>query len=125
VDLRDRHGKEFRNMKFDIRKDGDIVVITPQGSLEGGPDTFQIKDEVKAYLGRGDRKFLLDMGQVGFVNSTGIGVVVSLLSSVMASQGALHVCKVSDRARRSFVVTGVWALFKTFENCDEAKKALA
>jgi anti-anti-sigma factor len=111
-------------MKFDIRKDGDIVVITPQGSLEGGPDTFQIKDDVKAHLGQGEKRFVLDMSQVGFVNSTGIGVVVSLLSSIMAVQGRLHVCKVSDRARRSFVVTGVWALFKTFDTLEDAKKAM-
>jgi stage II sporulation protein AA (anti-sigma F factor antagonist) len=110
-------------MRFDMQRDGDIVVITPRGSLEGGPDIFQVKDEVKTYLTKGDRKFILDMAQVGFVNSTGIGVAVSLLSSIMGNQGTLHVCAVSERARKSFVVTGVWGLFKSFDTLAEAKAA--
>jgi len=107
-------------MKYDLGKRGDAVVITLKSSLEGGPDTYQIKDDVKAELGKGERKFLLDMKGAGFVNSTGIGVIVAVLSSIREAEGALRVCSVSERARRAFVTTGVWQLFDVYEDCEKA-----
>ncbi len=112
-------------MKFAIQKLDDVVLIELKAALEGGPDTFQLKDEVKARLGEGGRKFLLDMENAGFVNSTGIGVVVGIYSSIKHVEGELKICGVSDRARRAFVVTGVWSLFSVYETRDEALKAFA
>jgi anti-sigma B factor antagonist len=110
-------------VKFSIERHDDIVVIALKASLEGGPDTYQIRDDLKARLGEGDRCFILDMKDAGFVNSTGIGVVVSLLSSVKSAGGTLKVCGVSERARRAFVTTGVLQLFDVFDNQEAAIKA--
>lgn len=107
-------------MKFNVEKHNDVIVVALRASLEGGPDTYQIRDEVKAKLGEGDRRFLLDMTEAGFVNSTGIGVVVSMLSSIKSAGGELKVCGVSDRARRAFVTTGVWQLFDVYADRKEA-----
>jgi anti-sigma B factor antagonist len=112
-------------MKFAIEKKDGVVVIELKASLEGGPDTFDLKDEVKARLGQGERKFLLNMTHAGFVNSTGIGVVVGIFSSIKQAEGKLRICGVSERARRAFVVTGVWGLFDVSEDPDEAVKILA
>jgi len=112
-------------MKYELEKQGEIVVISLKSSLEGGPDTYQIKDDVKAELGKGARKFVLNMKGAGFVNSTGIGVIVAVLSSVKEANGILRVCGVSDRARRAFVTTGVWQLFDVIDDCGEALKSLS
>jgi anti-sigma B factor antagonist len=112
-------------MKFLIEKKNDIVIVALKSSLEGGPDTYQIRDDVKAKLGEGERSFILDMKDAGFVNSTGIGVVVSMLSSVKSAGGNLRVCGVSDRARRAFVTTGVLQLFDVYDDLDEAIKAFS
>ena len=112
-------------MKYAIEKEGNAVVIQLKASLEGGPDTFQIKDDIKDHLANGERKFVLDMSSAGFVNSTGIGVVVGILSSVKDSEGALKLSGVSDRARRAFVVTGVWQLFDAYDTLADAKAAFS
>jgi len=110
-------------MKFGMEKKGDVILIELRKSLEGGPDTFEIKDEVTALLAKGERKFVLDMSAASFVNSTGIGVVVAMQSSITNAGGQLKICKVGDRARRAFVVTGVWALFDVYDTQEEAFKA--
>lgn len=107
-------------MKYSVDKQGDVVLIAIQSSLEGGPDTMQIRDEVKGHLGKGDRLFVIDMSGAGFVNSTGIGVVVSIMSSIKTAEGTLKLCGVSDRARRAFVTTGVWQLFDAYASREEA-----
>ncbi len=110
-------------MKYTIEKKNDVVLIELKANLEGGPDTFEIKDEVKGQIAAGERKFVLDMEKVGFVSSTGIGVVVGIYSSIKKAEGELKVSGVSDRARRSFVVTGVWDLFSVYDNRKEALAA--
>jgi len=112
-------------MKFSMEKKNDVVVIQLQAALEGGPDTFELKDEVKARLGEGSRKFVLDMENAGFVNSTGIGVVVGVYSSIKQAGGGLKISGVSDRARRAFVVTGVWSLFDVYDTEKEAVAAFS
>jgi anti-sigma B factor antagonist len=112
-------------MKFSMEKKNDVVVIELQASLEGGPDTFELKDEIKARLGEGSRKFVLDMENAGFVNSTGIGVVVGAYSSIKQAGGDLKISGVSDRARRAFVVTGVWSLFDVHDSKKEALQAFS
>jgi anti-sigma B factor antagonist len=110
-------------MKYAVEKKGDVVLVLLKSNLEGGPDTFELKDEVKAQLGHGSRRFLLDMKDAGFVNSTGIGVVVSILASIKEHSGLLKVCGVSDRVRRAFVTTGVWALFDSYATQEQALAA--
>lgn len=110
-------------MKFNIEKSGDVMVVTLKSNLEGGPDTYKLRDEVKAKLGDDERRFLINMKDAGFVNSTGIGVVVSILSSVKSAGGMLKICGVTERARRAFVTTGVWQLFDSYESQEEALAA--
>jgi len=110
-------------MKYDIEKKGDVILLSLKSNLEGGPDTFDLKDEVKSQLGHGNRRFILDMKNAGFVNSTGIGVVVSILSSIKTDGGMLKVAGVTDRVRRAFVTTGVWALFDSHSTVEDALTA--
>lgn len=112
-------------MKYQIDKENGVVVITLKSNLEGGPETMKLKDDAKAEVEKGERKFVLDMTNAGFVNSTGIGVVVGMFTSIKDAGGEMKVCGVTDRARRAFVVTGVWQLFDACETKDEAVTALA
>jgi anti-sigma B factor antagonist len=107
-------------VRYSVDKQDNVVVIGIESSLEGGPDTMQIRDDVKERLAGGEKSFLIDMSGAGFVNSTGIGVVVSIMSSIKTAGGTLKVCGVSDRARRAFVTTGVWQLFDAYASREEA-----
>jgi len=110
-------------MKFSTETLSDVFVVTLTGSLEGGPDTFEIKDAVAKAVEDGATKVLIDMGKASFVNSTGIGVLVAVYSNLQKAGHAFKVCNVSDRARRAFVVTGVWSLFEVHDSRDEALAA--
>lgn len=98
-------------MKYSMQKKGHVVVIELHDHLVGGPDASELKDTVTAELGRHERKFLIDLNGAKVVNSGGIGNLVAVLTSIRREGGELKLCSVSDRARRSFVVTGVWSIF--------------
>jgi len=107
-------------MKYSVEKINEVLVITLTGNLEGGPDTYKIKDEVTTNLESGSRKFVIDMAKANFVNSTGIGVLVACYTSVTNAGGQIAVANVSDKARRAFVVTGVWNLFSSYDSVEDA-----
>ena len=90
-------------MKYSIEEKDGVSVISIRAGLEGGPDTHQLKDEIKGHLSAGKRKFILDMTHAGFVNSTGIGVVVGVLHSVKQDEGDLKLSGVSEISQRSTI----------------------
>lgn len=114
-------------MKFTIEKTDGIPVIALQGDLWGGEDTFRLKDEIKeaaaALIADGERRFVLDLKKTKRVNSTGIGVLVAIHSSIKGPDREVKVCEVTSRARTSLVVTGVLQLFDIHETRDEAVAA--
>lgn len=109
-------------MKYKLEKSGDVLVLELLGSLEGGWETFQIKDEVVKQVQEGDRRFLIDLQKASFVNSTGIGVMVALQITVTAAEGEIKFCGISDRVRRSFQATGagIWESMQIYGNREEA-----
>ena len=110
-------------MKYGTRKEGNVLVFDLKGDLVGGPDTYEIKDAVKEQLDRGERKFLLNLNGVGYVNSTGVGIIVSVYSSVTGAGGQLKLSNANDKVARLMMVTKLLEVFDSFDNEAEALRA--
>ena len=109
-------------MKYKLEKSGNVSILELMGSLEGGWETFQLKDEVVKQVQEGGRQFLIDLQKASFVNSTGIGVMVAMQITVAAAEGEIKFCGISERVRRSFQATGagIWESMQIYENREEA-----
>lgn len=109
-------------MKYKLEKSGDVLILEMLGSLEGGWETFQLKDEVVKQVQAGERRFLIDLHRTSFVNSIGIGVMVALQITVTTADGEVRFCGINDRVRRSFQATGagIWESMQIYRNRDEA-----
>ncbi len=68
---------------------------------------------------------VVDLGEVSFLDSTGIGVLVGALKRAREKGGALGFCGVKGRVRRVFEVTGLVSALPIFESCDAALEAFA
>ena len=110
-------------MKFKTRKEGDVTVFDLNGSMEGGPDTYAIKDQVKTHLDAGDRNFLFNMDDVGFVNSTGIGIMTSVYSTITNSGGAMKLCNANAKVSKIMMITKLLEVFDSYYAEDDALKA--
>lgn len=114
-------------MKYELISVDGIQIIELQGSLEGGWETFQLKEEVNTQLGKGNQRFVIDMHKASFVNSTGIGVLVAIQFTVKNSDGIVKFCAVADRVRRSLQATGasVWENMDVYATREEALASFA
>lgn len=99
---------------------GDIMVLNLSGKIMGGPDHEKFQSEIKSLITAGHVDILLDMHKVSWVNSTGLGILVSAYHTLKKNGGQLKICQVSDRIDNILNVTQLKLVFDTYENCEEA-----
>ena len=112
-------------MKFSHRTEGDVIVFDLKGGLEGGPDTYKIKETVAELLQQGNSKFLLNMDKVNFVNSTGIGIIVSVFTSINNAGGHLKISNANEKVSQVMMITKLLEVFDSYYEEAEALQAFA
>lgn len=107
-------------MKVKTRMEGDVAVISVSGKLMGGPESDALRNEVKNLIDDGSRKFVVNLKGVPWINSTGLGALMAVYTSIQRSEGVLKLCHVSDRIQSLFMITKLLTIFDTYPTEDEA-----
>ncbi|MBX2865203.1 MAG: STAS domain-containing protein [Leptolyngbyaceae cyanobacterium MAG.088] len=87
--------------------------LEPAGILDGAT-TNELKIQVSDLLHQGTDIVLLDMKQVTFMNSTGIGAMVAMLKIVRAKGKQIYLCGLTEQVKMIFELTKMDRVFKTF-----------
>jgi anti-sigma B factor antagonist len=101
---------------------GDIVAIECQGRIVEGTEAADLERQVRD-LQVVHRDFVLDLKEVAFVDSAGLGLLVRLLARLRASSGDLKLCRVAANIQRSLDVSRLSAVLATYESLDSAVEA--
>ena len=101
----------------------EIAVMEPRGSLIGGDETDDIKTKAHDLIEQGNRKLVIDLGAVTYINSTGIGALVGIHSLYQKSQGAVKLCNMAKSVQNVFVITKLTSVFDVEEERDQAVKS--
>ena len=107
-------------LKVSQKLSGDVMVLHLSGKIMGGPDHEKFQTEIKDLISQGHVDIMLNMSKVNWVNSTGLGILVSAYHTLKKNGGQLKICEVSDRIDNILNVTQLKLVFETFETCDEA-----
>ena len=99
---------------------GEIMILTLSGKIMGGPDYEKFHSEIKSLINDGYVDIVLNMSKVTWINSTGLGILVSAFHTLKKNGGQLKICEVSDRIDNILNVTQLKLVFETFDSCDEA-----
>ncbi len=106
-------------MTFSVRKQGDVTVIDVKGQLIVG-NRQELKQRALDELESGARKFLIDFEGTAYIDSSGLGVLVSLSKKIREQGGELRLANLNDDLRTLFELTKLDTLFHIAENRDEA-----
>ena len=82
-------------------------------------NTDQLLDKVHDLLSQNIEIILIDMKNVSFMTSSGIGALVAALKAVHAVGGELYICSLSEQAKTIFNLTKMGQIFKPLENRQE------
>ncbi len=107
-------------MKADRRLEGDITVVTLGGKLMGGPDAETVRDMIKGSLDSGSKKLLIDLGEVSWVNSTGLGILIASHVTATNAGASMKLSRVSKRIHQIFMVTKLHTVFDTYDSVEQA-----
>ena len=98
-------------MKHEI-KDG-VLVISLEGNLLGehtnAPEMELIKESIEA----GNKKVLFNLGEMKFINSTGLGMLLTAVSKTRNAGGELALCSLPDQMRKLLQITKLESIFNT------------
>jgi len=97
-------------MSFRATKEGDTVVIAVEGQLVAA-NRQQLREAVVSELERGARAFVIDFSETGYVDSAGLGALVSLSKRIRESSGSLRLTNLNEDLRTLFELTRLDTLF--------------
>lgn len=105
-----------------VRTNG-ICVIRPEGDRLTALGANDFRREASQLVDEGNNRIIVDLSEVRFVDSSGLGAIVGLLKKV-GNRGEVVVCGLSDAVRQMFRVTRMEKVFQIFPNPDAATAAL-
>jgi anti-sigma B factor antagonist len=105
-------------LNLNVRQVGGIQVLDAAGRVTLGEGASVLRDHIKGLLGEGKKKILLNLAEVSFVDSSGIGELVSAYTSVSNQGGQLKLLNLTKRIRDLLVITKLISIFEIFD--DEA-----
>lgn len=106
-------------MGFRVEKQGEVTVVDVEGQLIVG-NRQELKQTVLEQLEKGDRKFVVDFSNTGYIDSSGLGVLVSLSKKIREQGGELRLSTLNEDLRTLFELTKLDTLFKIADSRQEA-----
>ena len=91
-------------MHLEIRSEGDTVVVTPLETRIDAHVANSFRDELARQIDQGNRKLVLDLARVDFIDSSGLSALVSTLKRI-GDSGELKVCSLNRSVRSMFELT--------------------
>jgi len=107
-------------MKLSSREIQDLVVLEPKGKIMGGPDASLLHDQLHEYIKQGKKKVIIDLSKVDWMNSTGLGILISALTTLKKNQGELKLANVTDKIQSLLTITKLVTVFETYDSVDQA-----
>jgi anti-sigma B factor antagonist len=110
-------------MQIAERAAGDIVVLDVKGRITLGDGDELLKDKVNSLVSVGKKKILLNLAEVPYVDSAGLGEIVRTYTTVSRQGGSLKLLNLTKRISDLLAITKLLTVFETFESEDDAIKS--
>ena len=111
-------------MQLEQRTAGDIFIVMPLEKRIDAATATEFKDQMSSWIDAGHNRIVLNLGEVNFIDSSGLGAIVSGLKRI-GRDGNLVICAVRETVMSLFRLTRMDRVFEIFATEDEAVKALS
>ena len=101
------------------RQDGNLTILDLSGDITFGEGNVALRSVIRRALSEGKRHFLLNFSGVGYIDSSGIGELVSALIAINRESGQLRLTNISDRAEELLTICNLLKVFEVCENESE------
>ena len=102
------------------RQAGDVTILDMDGKITIGEGSVALRNGIRRLLGEGKKKILLNLGNVGYVDSSGIGELVSSFTAVNKEGGQLKLLNLTQKIQDLLAITKLLTVFDTYDNEGDA-----
>lgn len=106
------------SVKLTTRQVGDVSVIDAVGRITLGEGSSVFRETLRELMAKGHKKILLNLADVSYIDSSGIGELVSGFTTVTNQGGQLKLLNLNKRVKDLLQITKLYTVFEVFE--DEA-----
>ena len=112
-------------MKSSTRQVDGVTIVDLSGRITLGEGSVVLRDTVRDLLSKGQKMILLNLGDVNYIDSSGIGELVSGFTSVTNSGGQLKLLNLTKRVKDLLQITKLYTVFDVHEDEAEAVRSFA
>src|SRR5215475_5309760 len=106
------------------RRLDDVVILDLSGRITIGEGTVMLRDTIQKFLDCGDRKFLVNLADVDYIDSSGLGEFVTAFTTVRNEGGQLKLLNLTRRIHDLLQITKLLTVFEAFDSETAALKSM-
>lgn len=111
-------------MKTKLVEKYNAVIIELKGNVMGGDDTKEFTETLHKLIDEGKKNVIVDLSGVKFMNSSGLGMLISGLTTMKRAEGFLKLANVTDKIESLLIITKLITIFESYDSVEEAVKSL-
>jgi len=107
-------------MKMEETVVGEVVVLELAGKIMAGPDASLLNEKLYDLIEKGKTKIVADLQKVEWMNSSGLGILISGLTTMRNHNGDLKLANITERIQSLLMITKLLTVFETFDTIEKA-----
>jgi anti-sigma B factor antagonist len=107
-------------LKIKRRTEDDVVILEVSGKVMGGPDADRFKAEIAELASGGAKKLLIDLSDVPWMNSSGVGILISAYTSMKNAGAQVKFLNINERVKSILMVTKLLTVFESYYSREDA-----
>jgi anti-sigma B factor antagonist len=107
-------------MKIETRTVGDVHILDCSGKITLGEGTMAVRNSVRDVLKNGGKKIVLNLADVNYIDSSGIGELVSSYTTVTNQGGKLKLLNLTKKIQELLAITKLLTVFSVYDNEQQA-----
>ncbi len=112
-------------MQIEERNVGDVKVLDLKGKVTLGEGDELLKDKVNSLINQGHKKIVLNLAEVPYIDSAGLGEIVRTYTTVSRQGGSLKLLNLTKRITDLLAITKLLTVFETFDSENDAIRSFS
>ena len=112
-------------MQITERQVGDVMILDLKGKITLGEGDELLKDKVNSLVNQGQKKIVLNLADVPYIDSAGLGEIVRTYTTVSRQGGSLKLLNLTKRITDLLSITKLLTVFETYDNENDAVRSFA
>jgi anti-sigma B factor antagonist len=111
-----RQGGISVSLTLNVRQAGGVSILDAAGRVTLGEAASALREKLREMVAGGSKNILLNLADASYIDSTGIGILVSSFATVKSSGGQMKLANLSSRVKDVLLVTKLYTVFEVFDN---------